>query len=167
MSDGTKSNQTMPNDTESNQTMSDPAKSSTWRRRFKKPIKCTLAFLSKFLCDWSLSFAAMLAYYLLVAIVPTAVAVFGIIGLIIRHDPKAQLKLINQLVFAASGGNHSKGPTDQVIIYSNIKEKKVLSPIFVLGSKYGYGPISQRGWFTFCYGYYCCHIWRISTFCCY
>ncbi len=127
MSDGTKSNQTMGNDTESNQTMSDPAKSSTWRRRFKKPIKCTLAFLSKFLCDWSLNFAAMLSYYLLVAIVPTAVAIFGIIGLIIRHDPKAQLKLINQLVFLATGGNHSKGPTDQVIIYSKIQKKSFIT----------------------------------------
>jgi uncharacterized BrkB/YihY/UPF0761 family membrane protein len=121
MSDDTKSNQRMPDDTESNQTMSDSEeKVPKWRRRIKRPIRSIVGFFSKFLFDWSLSFAAMLAYYLLVAIVPTAVAICGIIGLVIKHSPGAQLKLLNQIVFAASAGNHSKGPTNQVIIYSKI-----------------------------------------------
>jgi uncharacterized BrkB/YihY/UPF0761 family membrane protein len=48
-----------------------------------------LAFIKRFLLDWSLNFAGMLTYSLLFALVPMAVTVFGIIGLFLRDYPNA------------------------------------------------------------------------------
>ena len=49
-------------------------------------------FIRKFLNDWSLDFSAMLAYNLLIALLPTVVALFGTFGLILRNYPEYTTK---------------------------------------------------------------------------
>jgi YihY family inner membrane protein len=62
-----------------------------------KPLQ---AFLTKFSNDWSMTFASTLAYSLLTAMLPIAVAIFGILGLILgsnsvlAHDIAQQLAQI-------------------------------------------------------------------------
>ncbi|CAM4963957.1 unnamed protein product [Rotaria socialis] len=62
-------------------------------QRQTKPMR---RFLRKFSNDWSMDFSAMLAYNLLITLLPIAVALFGILGLVLKNYPDTQ-KEINEL----------------------------------------------------------------------
>jgi YihY family inner membrane protein len=54
------------------------------------------AFIQKFNNDWVMNFAGILAYNLMLAIFPIAIALLGIIGLILNGDKSVQASIINQ-----------------------------------------------------------------------
>jgi YihY family inner membrane protein len=63
----------------------------------KKVISTLRAFVTKFSNDWSMSFAGLLAYGLLTAMVPIAIAIFGIFGLILGSDSSLTQSIIHSL----------------------------------------------------------------------
>ena len=69
-----------------------------------RSVKTFLAFITKFNNDWSLNTAAALAYNLLMAILPIAIATLAILGLVIGTlDAQAYNQLEYQLFQALSG----------------------------------------------------------------
>jgi uncharacterized BrkB/YihY/UPF0761 family membrane protein len=106
--------------------MCNKIKSSAAFQRFQRAIEPLLSFLKKFLRDWSLFFAGMIAYYLLIAIVPMAVAVLGIIGLILKAHPDAQEKYTNQIINSFSDNKIVQNAAKEVTIYSRISRKKFI-----------------------------------------
>ena len=64
------------------------------------------AFITKFNNDWAMNFSGMLAYNLLTAILPIAIAVFGILGLILGgpNNPLEQ-NLLTQIPKLFPGGS--------------------------------------------------------------
>jgi YihY family inner membrane protein len=54
------------------------------------------AFINKFNNDWVMNFAGILAYNLMLAIFPIAIALLGITGLILSGNPILETELINQ-----------------------------------------------------------------------
>jgi YihY family inner membrane protein len=74
-----------------------------------KPLQ---TFLTKFSNDWSMNFSGMLAYNLLTAILPIAIALFGILGLILGGDHNiVQENLLKQIpsLFPGSSQGAIKG----------------------------------------------------------
>src|SRR6266700_5511156 len=63
----------------------------------QRDVKPLQVFFTKFSNDWSMTFASTLAYSLLTAMLPIAVAIFGILGLVLgsnsalTHDMTQQL----------------------------------------------------------------------------
>jgi YihY family inner membrane protein len=55
------------------------------------------AFFTKFTNDWSMNFAGGLAYNLLIAMLPIAVALFGILGLVLGNNSDLVQTIIQQL----------------------------------------------------------------------
>ena len=82
-------------------------------QRHSKPLR---HFIRKFLNDWSMDFAAMLAYNLLIALLPIAVALFGILGLILKNHPETEKKLIDQIINATAFDNTTQQGIRQVNI---------------------------------------------------
>ncbi|CAF1236336.1 unnamed protein product [Adineta steineri] len=80
--------------------------------RRTKPIRY---FFCKFLNDWSLDFAAMLAYNLLIALLPIAVALFGILGLVLKNYPDRQQEIKNQIINSFSTDNITRSGIEQVV----------------------------------------------------
>jgi len=72
-------------------------------------------FLRKFFNDWSMDFAAMLAYNLLIALVPIAVALFGILGLVLKNYPHLEDELKNKTMELFSFDNITQAGIRQVI----------------------------------------------------
>lgn len=57
-------------------------------------------FVQKFRHDWSLVFAGMLAFNLLIAILPMAITLFGILGLVLGNHPDLRNRIKNHIVSA-------------------------------------------------------------------
>jgi YihY family inner membrane protein len=55
-------------------------------------------FVQKFKHDWSLVFSGMLAFNLLIAILPMAITLFGILGLILGNHPDLRNRIKNHIV---------------------------------------------------------------------
>ena len=106
--------------THKNQTMIDNLKTTTAFQESQRRTKPARRFLRKFLNDWSLNFAAMLAYNLLIALLPIAVALFGIFGLFLNKNPDAQDKLKQKIVKSFPADNTTQEGIEQVNTYSNI-----------------------------------------------
>jgi len=70
--------------------MIDNVTSSTTFKRAEHKTKPARRFILKFLNDWSLDLASMVAYSLLVALLPIAVTLLGFVGLILKYDPQSQ-----------------------------------------------------------------------------
>jgi uncharacterized BrkB/YihY/UPF0761 family membrane protein len=81
-------------------------------------------FLKKFLNDWSLNFSAMLAYNLLIALLPIAVALFGIFGLILANDLNAQRQIEDKIINAFPSDNTTQSGIKQVNIIKMSERKK-------------------------------------------
>lgn len=96
--------------------MIDNIKSSAVFKQSQRRTKTVRHFLNKFLNDWSLNFAAMLAYNLLIALLPIAVALFGIFGLVLKNDPAAQKKLEDKIINSFPADNTTRSGIRQVII---------------------------------------------------
>lgn len=97
--------------------MFDKMKSPAAFRRFKEAMQPLLAFIKKFIRDWPLNFAGMLAYSLLVALVPMTVAYFGIIGLVLRDYSNAWQALTDQVANLVPNGTLTQVATEKVIIF--------------------------------------------------
>jgi len=65
--------------------------------KVQKDIKPLQAFFTKFGNDWSMSFAGAIAYSLLTAMLPIAVAIFGILGLILGNNSTLTHQIAQQL----------------------------------------------------------------------
>jgi uncharacterized BrkB/YihY/UPF0761 family membrane protein len=80
-------------------------------------------FLRKFSNDWSLDFSAMLAYHLLIALLPTVVALFGTFGLILRNYPDLLQELKNKTIELFPYDNTTQAGIRQVINIILYKKK--------------------------------------------
>lgn len=96
--------------------MFEKIKASAVYKRLKLCMKSFLNFLLKFFRDWSLHLAGMLAYSLLIAIVPMAVATLGIVGLVLQASPATQTQFANAISGIISNGSATQSATNQVII---------------------------------------------------
>jgi uncharacterized BrkB/YihY/UPF0761 family membrane protein len=82
-------------------------------QRRTKPVR---HFFRKFLNDWSMDFSAMLAYNLLIALLPIAVALFGILGLVLKNYPDTQQEIKNKIINSFSVDNTTRSGIEQVNI---------------------------------------------------
>jgi YihY family inner membrane protein len=55
-------------------------------------------FVQKFKHDWSFVFSGMLAFNLLIALLPMAITLFGILGLVLNHHPDLRNRIKNKIV---------------------------------------------------------------------
>src|SRR5690348_3892058 len=65
--------------------------------KVQKDVKPLQAFFTKFSNDWSMPFAGSIAYSLLTAMLPIAVAIFGILGLILGNNSALTHEITQQL----------------------------------------------------------------------
>ncbi|CAF1371137.1 unnamed protein product [Adineta steineri] len=89
--------------------------SSNAFQHIKQKTKPVRRFIKKFLNDWSLDFASMLAYSFLVAILPIAVALFGILGLALKNNPQAQQDLKDKIIQSFPADNTTQSGIKQVV----------------------------------------------------
>ncbi len=81
----------------------------------KKDVKPLQQFLTKFNNDWVMNFSAALAYNLLMAIFPIAIALLAILGLVLGGlNPQAFQNLSNQLTHAFPGTLSSPGVVQSI-----------------------------------------------------
>ncbi|CAF4067190.1 unnamed protein product [Rotaria magnacalcarata] len=90
-------------------------KSSTVLERAQQVTQPARHFLRKFLNDWSFNFAAMLAFNLLIALLPIAVALFGILGLVLRNNSGAQQEIKDTIVNSLSTDNTTQVGIKQIV----------------------------------------------------
>lgn len=77
----------------------------------QKTVKGAKAFWAKFSNDWVLNLSAMLAYNLLMTIVPILAMLLGIFGLFLGSlAPGSEQQFINQISTAIPGGSNFIGP---------------------------------------------------------
>lgn len=95
--------------------MIDNLKSTAAFQEGQQRTKPARRFLRKFLNDWSLNFAAMLAYNLLIALLPTAVAIFGIFGLILSNNPDTLDKLKDKIIHSFPSDNATQTGIEQIV----------------------------------------------------
>ena len=69
------------------------------------PRRSFLGFVKKFFNDWSTDFSSLLAYNFVIALLPIAVAAFGIFGLVIRSNPSAKQSIIDSIVNSVDDNN--------------------------------------------------------------
>lgn len=122
----------------SNQAEKGPAKQGHVKRRFlKKIFKRFEGFINKFNNDWTMQSAGALAYSLMGAIVPIALAIIAIFGFTVGAlDPNAQQQLIDgiQRVFPSASFSQS---VLQVVFNSLHRNAGFLSILAILGSIFG------------------------------
>ena len=97
--------------------MIDNLKSTTAFQQGQQRTKPFRRFLRKFLNDWSLNFAAMLAYNLLIALLPIAVALFGILGLVLKNNDEARENIKNKIVHSFPSDNTTQSGIRQVTVH--------------------------------------------------
>ena len=71
----------------------------------QKDVKPAQKFLNKFNNDWVMNFAGIMAYNLMLAIFPIAIAILGITGLILGGNPVLEHNIITQAGKIAGLGN--------------------------------------------------------------
>ena len=82
----------------------------------ERQVRPALLFLRKFLNDWSMDLSAMLAYNLTIALVPMAVAVFGILGFVLQSYPETQAQIIAKIITSFQFDNTTQVGVRQVKI---------------------------------------------------
>ena len=70
--------------------------------------------VDKFLKDWSLDFASMLAYNLLISLLPIAITIFGIFDLILKDNPQATQDLKDKIINPFPSDNTTRTGIKQV-----------------------------------------------------
>ncbi|CAF2868340.1 unnamed protein product [Rotaria sp. Silwood2] len=108
-------------------------KSSTIVEHGQQKAKPARVFLKKFLNDWSLNFASMLAYHLLISLLPMAVALFGILGLVLRNNPDAQQEIKDKIISSFSIENTTNNGIKQVVDLAFNQLSKEAGIIFAIG----------------------------------
>ena len=89
-------------------------KSSSVFREGQQQTKPVRHFLRKFQNDWSMDFSAMLAYNLLITLLPIAVALFGILGLVLKNYPVAQNEVKDKIIHLFPADNTTQAGMKQV-----------------------------------------------------
>ncbi|UJR11841.1 hypothetical protein I4U23_016021 [Adineta vaga] len=84
-------------------------------QEIKHKTKSIRELLQKFLHDWSLDLASMLAYNFLVAILPIAITLFGFVGLILRNSPDTQNDLKNKIIQSFPTDNTTQAGIKQIV----------------------------------------------------
>ncbi|CAF0989709.1 unnamed protein product [Adineta ricciae] len=102
-------------------------------QRTKNRTKPIRQLLKKFLHDWSLDLASMLAYNFLVAILPIAIIVFGLIGLILRNSPEHQDDLKNKIIQSFPTDNTTQNGIKQIVDLAFNQLSNDAGLIFVIG----------------------------------
>ncbi|UJR23949.1 hypothetical protein I4U23_026917 [Adineta vaga] len=95
--------------------MIDNLKSTTAFQQGQQTTKPARRFLRKFMNDWSLNFAAMLAYNLLIALLPVAIALFGILGLVLKNNDDARERVKNKIIRSFPTDNTTQSGIRQVV----------------------------------------------------
>lgn len=90
-------------------------KSSALFQNGQRKTKNVRRFLRKFLNDWSMDFSAMLAYNLLIALLPIAVALFGILGLVLKNYPNAEQQMKEKIIDSFPSDNTTRSGIEQVV----------------------------------------------------
>ena len=90
-------------------------KSSAIFQKGQRKTKNIRRFLRKFLNDWSMDFSAMLAYNLLIALLPIAVALFGILGLVLKNYPNAEQQMKEKIINSFPSDNTTRSGIEQVM----------------------------------------------------
>jgi len=111
----------------------DNIKSSTAFIQGRQKTKPARRFLRKFLNDWSLNLAAMLAYNLLIALLPIAVALFGILGIVLRNDLNAQQTVKDKIIHSFPSDNTTRSGIQQVVDLAFDKLSKDAGVLLAIG----------------------------------
>jgi YihY family inner membrane protein len=69
------------------------------------PRRSLIGFIKKILNDWSLVLGSLLAYTLLIALLPLLVAALGIFGLVIKENPGVKQTIVNAISHSFSDNN--------------------------------------------------------------
>ena len=89
----------------------------TAKTELERELKPYQLFFYKFKHDWSLTLASMLAFNLLMALLPMAIMIFGILGLILgRHvdfQEKIKIKILNSFPSKAKESLNEIGKTSK------------------------------------------------------
>lgn len=83
-------------------------------KNVQKDVKPAQKFLNKFNNDWVMNFAGIMAYNLMLAIFPIAIAILGITGLILSGDPTFKASIIHQAGKIAGLGSLVQLAADQL-----------------------------------------------------
>lgn len=108
-------------------------KSSLFYRQTRIKTREFYNFLQKFLNDWSLVFSAVLAYNLLIALVPIAVAFFGIFGLILKNHSNAEETIKRKIVDGISSDNRTIAGIQQIVDSAFDRLSKDAGLILIIG----------------------------------
>jgi YihY family inner membrane protein len=111
---------------------SSPNKKAGLIKDVKKETRPIQKFINKFNNDWVMNFAGIMAYNLMLAIFPIAIALLGIIGLILNGDPTLKTSIINQASKIAGLGTLVTLAADQLR-----KDAGILLIIAILTSVFG------------------------------
>ena len=98
--------------------MIDKVTSSAAVKRVQRQIKPIRLFIEKVVNDWSFNLASMVAYTLVIALIPIAVTLFGISGFILRDHPHIQQNLKNKIINSFSNESTLREGFGQVYIFS-------------------------------------------------
>jgi uncharacterized BrkB/YihY/UPF0761 family membrane protein len=82
----------------------------------ERQVRPAVLFIRKFLNDWSMDLSAMLAYNLIIALVPMGVAVFGILGFVLQNYPETQVQIIAKIITSFQFDNTTQVGVRQVNI---------------------------------------------------
>src|SRR6266513_6151730 len=88
----------------------------------QKDIKPLQSFMSKFNNDWSTSLASLIAYSLLTAMLPIAVALFGILGLVLGSNSSLTSTIAHDLSTIVPQTSSSSSTATQQAIELAIQE---------------------------------------------
>ncbi|CAF2098634.1 unnamed protein product [Rotaria magnacalcarata] len=114
--------------------MMEAIKSSNYFKCVEKVIRPLRRFLNKFLDDWSLSFAAMLAYYLFISLLSMGVVVAGILGLVLRNDFDAQQYIKDKIINSIATDNSKAADLKKVIDFVTDRVTKEASGVLSIGT---------------------------------
>lgn len=89
-------------------------RSTAFYRSSERRVKPVGQLLRKFMNDWSLDLASMVAYNLLIAVLPMAVALFGILALVLENYPDAQDDIKNKIINSFTTDNSTRAGIQQV-----------------------------------------------------
>ncbi|CAF0761756.1 unnamed protein product [Rotaria sp. Silwood1] len=95
--------------------MIDNLKSTTVFKGGQRQTKPVRRFIRKFTNDWSMDFSAMLAYNLLITLLPIAVALFGITGLVLKNYPDIQNEVKEKIIHFFPADNTTQSGIKQVV----------------------------------------------------
>jgi len=108
-------------------------KSSSAFRTSQRRTKPIRHFLRKFLNDWSMDFSAMLAYNLLIALLPIAVALFGTLGLVLQNYPDLERQVKDKIIHSFPLDNTTQSGIEQVVNLAFDKLSKDAGIILAIG----------------------------------